>query len=156
MTPNLETIKELARKEDWLAILVTSGKAGRPSVSLVNFGVINHPVGGHEVLALVSRGMTAKLRNLRADPRASLVVRSGWDWVSVTGTSELVGPDDPHDLIPQEEVPRLLRSIYSAAGGTHPDLAEYDREMRADRRAAILITPERFVSNPTPHDREDD
>ncbi len=156
MTLGLETVRRLAQKEDWLAILVTSKQSGQPAVSLVNFAVIEHPVDGREVLALVSRGGTAKLRNLRANPLASVVVRSGWDWISVTGTSEIVGPDDMHDGIAQEQVPQLLRTIYAAAGGTHPDMDEYDREMRQDRRAAILITPERFVSNPTPHDREND
>ena len=38
--------------------------------------------------------------------------------------------------------------IYTAAGGSHPDLAEYDRVMTADRRTAVLLTPERFTTNP--------
>jgi len=154
MALGLDHVRKLARNEDWLAILITQRPDGRPSVSLVNVGIIPHPAEGHEVLALVSRGNTAKLRNLRADPTATLVFRSGWDWVSVTGPVELVGPDDAHRSIPAEQLPTLLRDIYAAAGGSHSDLAEYDREMRADRRAAVLLTPQRFSSNPTPHDRE--
>lgn len=43
----------------------------------------------------------------------------------------------------------LLRDVYHAAGGVHPDLAAYDAEMVADRRTAVLITPDHFTSNPT-------
>jgi hypothetical protein len=49
-----------------------------------------------------------------------------------------------------------LRDIYHAAGGNHPDLDEYDRAMAADRRTAVLLTPERFTSNPAGADHEDD
>ena len=44
--------------------------------------------------------------------------------------------------------PVLLRDAYAAAGGSHPDLAEYDRAMAADRRTVVLLTPERFATNP--------
>ncbi|HTZ45038.1 MAG TPA: TIGR03618 family F420-dependent PPOX class oxidoreductase [Jatrophihabitans sp.] len=155
MALDLDRVRELARKEDWLAILVTRRPDGQSSVSLVNVGIVEHPGTGRQVLGLVSRGNTAKLRNLRADPGATLIFRSGWDWVSVNGTAEIAGPDDPHPHVPAAELPALLRGIYAAAGGTHSDLAEYDREMVADRRAAVLVTPRRFTSNPTPHDRED-
>ena len=42
-----------------------------------------------------------------------------------------------------ERLRLLLREIFTAAGGTHDDFDEYDRAMAADRRAAVLITPER-------------
>jgi PPOX class probable F420-dependent enzyme len=151
----LRRIAELAAAQDWLAVLVTTRADGDPSVALVNAGIVPHPVTGGPVVALVSRGRTAKLRNLRERPRATLVFRSGWDWIAVSGPVEIAGPDDALAGLPAEEVPRLLRDIYQAAGGQHPDLAEYDREMLADRRAAVLLDPRRFSTNPAPHDRED-
>ncbi len=42
-----------------------------------------------------------------------------------------------------ERLRLLLREIFTAAGGSHDDFDEYDRVMAADRRAAVLITPER-------------
>jgi hypothetical protein len=39
---------------------------------------------------------------------------------------------------------RLLREIYVAAGGTHDDWETYDRVMRQERRAAVVIVPERI------------
>ncbi|MEV6601739.1 pyridoxamine 5'-phosphate oxidase [Actinoplanes sp. NPDC051346] len=151
----LRRVREIAAQEDWLAILVTTGPSGEPTVSLVNVGVVRHPVTGETTLALVSRGNTAKLRNLRFEPSATLVFRSGWDWIAARGSTEIAGPDDPLPGLPAERLPGLLRDIYAAAGGKHSDLDEYDREMVADRRAAVFVRPKRFSTNPAPHDRED-
>src|SRR5687768_16666637 len=77
----LARVRELGAAESWLAVLVTQRPSGRatpaaPSVSLVNAGVLPHPLTGEPVVAFVSRGATAKLANLRADPRATLVFRA--------------------------------------------------------------------------------
>lgn len=78
--------------EHWLAVLVTLRAEGRPSVSVVNAGVLPHPVSGAPTVALVARGGTAKLANLRRDRSATLVFRAGWEWVAVAGTAQLAGP----------------------------------------------------------------
>ncbi len=144
----LRRVTELARTENWLAVLVTTRPDGEPAVSVVNAGILPHPVTGQPVVALVSRGGTTKLANLRANPRATLVFRAGWEWIAVSGTTELAGPDDALPAVAADRIPQLLRDIYHAAGGAHPDLDEYDREMVADRRAAVLLTPTRFSTNP--------
>jgi hypothetical protein len=74
----------------------------------------------------------------------------------VSGAVELAGPDDPMEGIDAERLRVLLRDIYHAAGGVHPDLDAYDREMVADRRTAVLITPEHFTSNPAGADHQED
>lgn len=132
--------------ERWLAVLVTLRPNGKPSTSVVNVGVLPHPITNETVVAFVARGHTAKLTNLRANPEATLVFRSGWEWVSVTGPTELAGPDDK--LLDPEPLRQLLRDIYLAAGGNHPDLDEYDRAMAREHRTAVLIRPERFTTNP--------
>jgi hypothetical protein len=43
----------------------------------------------------------------------------------------------------------LLRDIFKAAGGRHDDWDDYDRTMAEERRAAVLISPQRIYSNPT-------
>jgi PPOX class probable F420-dependent enzyme len=144
----LATIRRLAPSENWLAVLVTTRPDGEPGVSVVNAGILPHPRTGEQVVALVSRGRTAKLANLRTTPRATLVFRSGWQWVAVSGPVELAGPDDPDPGLDADGLRLLLRDIYAAAGGVHPDLEEYDREMAADRRTAVLLTPTRFHRNP--------
>ncbi|UQS23453.1 TIGR03618 family F420-dependent PPOX class oxidoreductase [Amycolatopsis thermalba] len=149
----LRMVAELARPERWLAVLVTARADGRPGVSVVNAGILPHPVTGETVVAFVSRGRTAKLANLRERPHATLVFRSGWEWVSVSGPVELAGPDDDLPGLPDPRL--LLRDIYIAAGGVHPDLDEYDRAMAEDRRTAVLLRPERFTTNPPGTEHEE-
>jgi PPOX class probable F420-dependent enzyme len=144
----LATIRRLAPPENWLAVLVTTRTDGDPAVSVVNAGILPHPRTEEPVVALVSRGRTAKLANLRRRPSATLVFRSGWQWIAVSGPVELAGPDDPYPDLDAEGLRLLLREVYAAAGGQHPDLDEYDREMVADRRTAVLLTPSRFHTNP--------
>jgi hypothetical protein len=112
----------------------------------VNAGVTQDPVTHEPVVALVARGTTRKLANLRARPRMTIVARNGWQWAAVEGTTKIIGPDDPGDFS-ADAIRVLLREVFIAAGGTHDDWDEYDRVMLEDRRAAVFVTPERVYSN---------
>lgn len=147
-TAGLELVARYGAPERWLAVLVTRRPDGEPSTSVVNAGVLRHPVTDGEVVAFVARGGTAKLANLRRHPRATLVFRAGWEWVAVTGPLELAGPDDGLPGLGASAVPGLLRDVFHAAGGVHDDLDSYDRVMAAERRTAVLLRPERFATNP--------
>ena len=57
------------------------------------------------------------LGHLRLRPRATVVFRSGWDWVAVEGSADLAGPDDPLEGVSPTDLPRLLREVYAAAVG---------------------------------------
>jgi hypothetical protein len=50
---------------------------------------------------------------------------------------------------------QLLRDIFAAAGGAHPDLDEYDHVMADERRTAVLLRPERFTTNPPGTEHEE-
>jgi len=134
--------------EQWLAVLTTMRGDGQPSVSVVNAGLLPHPVTGQPVIAFVARGATAKLANLRRRPEAVLTFRHGWEWVAAHGTTQLAGPDDELAGLSPDAHRQLLRDVYAAAGGRHPDLEEYDRVMAAERRVAVLLRPVRFAANP--------
>ena len=151
----LERINELGRRDHFLAVAITQRRSGEPAASVVNAGVLDHPLTGEPVVAFVARGHTAKLTHLRRTPQATLVFRAGWEWIGVSGSVELVGPDDPLAGVDAERLRVLLRDIYAAAGGVHPDLEEYDREMVADRRTAVLIRPEHFTNNPPGADHQE-
>jgi PPOX class probable F420-dependent enzyme len=144
----LALVKHHAAADRHLGVLITSPGPQDPQVSVVNAAVVPHPVTGEEVIALVARGRTAKLVNLRRRPRATILFRDGWEWVAARGPVELAGPDDPLPGVDDDARRILLRTIYAAAGGDHPDLEEYDRAMRDERRCAVLIAPERIWSNP--------
>jgi PPOX class probable F420-dependent enzyme len=115
--------------------------------SVVNAGVLDHPLTGRPVVAFVAMGGSRKLANLRARPRATVVARVGWEWAAAEGPVELVGPDDPVAGIDAERLRLLLRDVFTAAGGTHDDWDTYDDVMARERRTAVLVTPERLYSN---------
>jgi PPOX class probable F420-dependent enzyme len=115
--------------------------------SVVNAGVLAHPVTGVPVVGLVSRGDARRLANVRERPRVTIVVRAGWEWASAEGPAELAGPDDPLPGVDAERLRLLLREIFTAAGGTHDDWAAYDRVMAQERRTAVLVAPARLSGN---------
>lgn len=142
--PTLSDLSALAAPEHSLVVVATARSDGSIQSSVVNAGVLPHPVTGSEVLAFVTYGR-AKLAHLRARPWATVTARSGWRWITAEGGVEIAGPDDP--LPGVDDVPGLLRSIFRAAGGTHDDWDEFDRTMREQRRAAVLLAPTRVYSN---------
>jgi PPOX class probable F420-dependent enzyme len=136
----------LARDESGLAIVSTLRADGTIQSSLVNTGVLDHPATGARVLAFVTYGRV-KLANLRARPQVTTAFRKGWGWATVEGRAELAGPEDPQPWLEPETLRLLLREIFTAAGGSHDDWAEYDRVMLAEQRTAVLITPARIYGN---------
>jgi hypothetical protein len=69
------------------------------------------------------------------------VFRAGWEWVAIEGPVRLLGPDDSANGFPSDRLPQLRRDIFTAAGGTHDDWAEFDRVMAAERRVAVFVAP---------------
>lgn len=130
----------------FLAVVSTLRANGTIQASVVNAGVLPHPVSGHDVVAFVTFGR-AKLTNLRGRPQVTVTFRAGWQWVAVEGTAQIVGPDDPMAGIDADRLRLLRREVFTAAGGSHDDWAEYDRVMAAERRAVVLVTPVRVYSN---------
>lgn len=140
---DLTAFQALIPLDHGLVVVSTSRADGSIQSSVVNAGVIDHPTTSSPVVAFVAAGTAHRLRNLRARPRATVVIRAGWQWSGVEGPAELVGPDDPFDGVDDERRRLLFREIFAAAGGTHDDWVEYDRAMRDERRVAVLISPER-------------
>jgi PPOX class probable F420-dependent enzyme len=144
---DLSAFAELVPLDHGLCVLSTLRSDGGVQASVVNAGVMEHPITGGQVVALVAAG-ARKLHNLRADPRATIVARAGWRWATVEGNAEIIGPDDPHPEFDRESLRLLLQNIFRAAGGSHDDWDAYDRTMADERRAAVLITPRRSYTNP--------
>jgi PPOX class probable F420-dependent enzyme len=146
---DLSSFAELVPLDHGLCVISTLRPDGSAQSSVVNAGVMAHPVDATQVVALVATGGSRKLHNLRADPRATIVARAAWRWATVEGTAQIIGPDDPHPAIDAEALRTLLQDVFRAAGGTHDDWDAYDRAMAEERRAAVLITPRRVYRNPT-------
>jgi len=139
---DLATFAGLA-EQDSLCVVTSTRPDGTAQASVVNAGVLAHPVDGIDVVAYVARGDALKVRNLRSRPAAAVVARVGFEWVTVEGRADVIGPDDPHEAVDAERLRLLLRDVFTAAGGTHDDWDEYDRAMADERRAVVLVTPHR-------------
>lgn len=139
---DLDDFRERAAGEHFLVVVSTARADGSIQSSVVNAGVMDHPVHGRPIVALVAAGGSVKLAHLRARPRMTVTVRAGWRWTTVEGSTEIAGPDDA--LTGVTDVPALLREVFVAAGGTHDDWISYDETMARERRAAVLVTPTRI------------
>ncbi len=145
-TPDLGPIRRIVAQDHGLASVSVVRADGTPHASLVNAGVVDHPLIGRPVVGYVTYGLV-KIRNLRARPATSILWRSGWRWVGVDGTSELIGPDDAADGIDADGLRLLLRAVFAGAGGTHDDWDTYDRVMREERRVAVLVEPRKVYGS---------
>jgi PPOX class probable F420-dependent enzyme len=143
MSIDLGRVSDIVDRDHGLATVFTARADGTGQASVVNAGVLASPVDGLPVVGFVARGDARKLANLRARRRVTVVFRVGWEWIAVEGDAVLCGPDDPLDGIDADGQRRLLRDVFTAAGGTHDDFDEYDRVMAAERRTAVLVTPSR-------------
>jgi PPOX class probable F420-dependent enzyme len=145
----LDEFAALAAKEQGLVVVSTLRSNGTIQASLVNAGVLPHPVTAQHVLGFVTYGRV-KLAHLRARPQITVTARSGWTWATVEGTAQLIGPDDPLPDIDIDRLPTLLREVFIAAGGEHQDWDEYDRVMAEQRRSVVLLDATRIYSNSMP------
>ena len=145
---DLSAVQPLVDEETGLAVVATTRAEGGVQASVVNAGIVPHPLSGEQVVGFVTAGGSLKQRHLRARPACAITFRRGWRWATVEGHAELIGPDDPSEGVDAERLRMLLREIFTAAGGTHDDWAEYDRVMAAERRAAVLVRPRRTYGTP--------
>ena len=104
---DLPAFAELLAKEQGLVVFTTQRGDGSAQSSVVNAGVSTHPLTNEPVVALVAIGGARKLDHVRADPRTTVTARAGWQWATVEGPAQLIGPDDPH---PAVEI-RLAKSV---------------------------------------------
>ena len=91
---------------------------------------------------VIVRGTSVKARNLRRDPRCTvLAVTTDWrSWVSVEGQAQLFDYRNTDG----EKLRVMLREVFRACGDKdHPDWDEYDQAMREQDAVVVLVRPER-------------
>jgi hypothetical protein len=140
---DLTAFARLVPMDHGLVVVSTTRPNGTVHSSVVNAGVLPHPLTSDPVVGLVVRGDARKLDYLRQRRRATVVIRAGWQWAGAEGGVDLIGPDDPVDGVDAERLRVLLREVFTAAGGTHDDWPTYDAVMAAERRTVVLVRPER-------------
>src|SRR5690349_12916043 len=124
--PDIDSFARLVAADHGLAVVAIALPDRTVHASVANAGVVTHPHTQAPVVGLVAAGNTRKLAHLRDHPRASVTVRAGWQWAAVEGPVQIIGPDDPAPGMDADGVRRLLREIFTAAGGTHDDWETYD------------------------------
>ena len=122
-------------EQEHSAVVTTIGRSGLPQATIVRAG----PYEG--TMAFVVRGGTVKLANLKRDDRCTVLVAKP-DWTRYA-TVEGRAATHRQDNTGEEELRLLLRRVFAAAGGTHSDWEEFDRVMREEARAVVLVAPER-------------
>ncbi|MEY2476413.1 MAG: hypothetical protein QOG87_1728 [Actinomycetota bacterium] len=114
------------------AVLATRRRNGDPQLSVVAAGVDDN---GRVIIS--SRETAVKTKNLRRDPRASLLVMSDafyGEWVQVDGTVEVVSLPEAMDL---------LVDYYRRVAGEHDDWDDYGTAMERERRVMLRLTIDR-------------
>lgn len=116
-----------------LGVLATLKRDGRPQLSNVTY----HFDPRSLTIEVSVTEPRAKTRNLRRDPRASLLVSSddGWSYAVAEGDAVLSAPA----AAPDDETVESLVALYRAIAGEHPDWDEYRQAMVVDRRVLVRL-----------------
>lgn len=116
-----------------LGVLATVKRDGRPQLSNVTYHFDPRTLT-IEVSVTEPR---AKTRNLRRDPRASLLVSSedGWSYAVAEGDAVLSAPA----AAPDDDTVESLVELYRAVAGEHPDWDDYRQAMVVDRRVLLRL-----------------
>ena len=124
-------------KSNHRGVVITFQPNGATQASVVVCGAY-----GGDVAFVSVRGDSAKVRNLRRDPRCTVLgVTADWgSFVVVEGQARLLDGRNTD----AEELRLLIRDIYRACGDKeHPDWEEYDRVMLQHGAVAVLVGPDR-------------
>ncbi|BCQ07977.1 F420H(2)-dependent reductase [Mycobacterium heckeshornense] len=116
-----------------IGVLATIKRDGRPQLSNVQYYFDPRKL----VIQVSITEPRAKTRNLRRDPRASILVSAddGWAYAVAEGTAELTPPAAARD----DDTVEALITLYRNIAGEHPDWDEYRDAMVTDRRVLLTL-----------------
>ncbi|ETW23863.1 MULTISPECIES: PPOX class F420-dependent oxidoreductase [Mycobacterium] len=116
-----------------IGVLATIKRDGRPQLSNVRYHFDPRTL----VFQVSITEPRAKTRNLRRDPRASILVDAddGWSYAVAEGTAELTPPA----AAPGDDTVEALIALYRNIAGEHPDWDEYREAMVTDRRVVLTL-----------------
>ncbi|OBF57020.1 PPOX class F420-dependent enzyme [Mycobacterium sp. 852002-53434_SCH5985345] len=116
-----------------LGVLATIKRDGRPQLSNVSY----HFDPRDLAVRVSITEPRAKTRNLRRDPRASILVDAddGWSYAVAEGTATLTPPA----AAPGDDTVEALIALYRNIAGEHPDWDEFREAMVTDRRVLLTL-----------------
>jgi PPOX class probable F420-dependent enzyme len=132
---DLATALDFARRRKQ-GVLVTIRREGRPQISNLIYAMDDRGVA-----RISSTDDTAKVKNLRRDPRCSLYVPGDnfWEWVVIEAAAQLSAVAQALG----DDVVEGLITLYRSVSGEHPDWDEFRQAMVQDKRLIIQVQPER-------------
>jgi PPOX class probable F420-dependent enzyme len=118
--------------------LATIKRDGRAQLSVVSYAYFPE----ERLLRVSTTAPRAKARNLRRDPRTSLLVLSAdvYKFAVVETTAQL----SPVAAAPDDDAVEELVATYRAIAGEHPDWDEFRTAMVADQRLVVRLPIERL------------
>ena len=144
-----EEAAALARNERGLVVVATLRGDGTIQSSLVNAGIVPHPVTGESTLAFVTNG-PVKLANLRPAPGDRHVPATAGSGQQSKDTPSWLGRTIPiPGSTPNDSAYCSERSSPMPAASTTtgtPTTEPWPRNAE-ERRAAVLVRPDRFYTN---------
>jgi uncharacterized protein len=116
-----------------LGVLATIKRDGRPQLSNVTY----HFDPRNLVIEVSITEPRAKTRNLRRDPRATILVSSddSWSYAVAEGNAILTSPA----AAPHDDTVEALIALYRNVAGEHPDWDDYRQAMVTDRRVLLKL-----------------
>ena len=125
-----------------LGVLATIKRDGRPQLSNVTY----HFDARSLCVEISITEARAKTRNLRRDPRASLLVSAddGWSYAVAEGDAELSAPA----AAPDDATVEALVALYRNVAGEHPDWDDYRRAMVTDGRVLLRLAVSHLYGMP--------
>jgi PPOX class probable F420-dependent enzyme len=116
-----------------LGVLATIKSDGRPQMSNVRYHFDPRAL----LIRVSVTEPRAKTRNLRRDPRASILVDAddGWAYAVAEGMAELT----PAAAAPDDGTVEALVALYRDIAGEHPDWDDYRQSMVTDRRVLLTL-----------------
>jgi PPOX class probable F420-dependent enzyme len=142
----VERVRQIAAANN-RAIFATARRDGSIQATMVRVSVMDHPVSGQPTVVVLLRPDTVKLRNLRRNPRVTVCLHAGAQWVTVEGRGTLLGPDDPAEGFAPDHYRQVRGAHYLATVGEGESQEAWDLKMGGARGALVFVRLERVYMN---------
>ena len=121
-------------QENHMAVATTITSAGRAQATVVSAG----PYEGK--MAFVSRGDTLKVKHVRRNGRCAVtcINPANMRYATVEGAATVHGFDNTEPKV----LLAMLRAAYIAVGRDPGRMGDFDKTMRDENRAVILVSPD--------------
>ena len=133
MTAKLSERARAFLQERRFAVLGTINKDGSPQLTTMWY-----LLEGDTIVMNTKAGRT-KERNMRRDPRISVCVADGYDYVTITGRAEMI--DDPQ--IAQHDIFRLATRY----DGIESAKQQMEEKFSKETRVSLRLKPEQIIEH---------